>query len=102
MAIQYYSRKCDKCGEGMEEGYLSESTVACSEKCMRKLLTDEVFEDGIREWEEEGDCEWLFWTDWEKDWKLEEFLYLQDGTQVDNPYFDNELFNKLFKRTNNG
>ena len=98
MAIQYYSRKCDCCGKGMEEGYMAESTIACSEKCMRMLISDEAFEDGMKEWKENGDCDWLFWTEWEQDWDLEDFLYLEDGTEVKNPFFDSKLFEELYGR----
>ena len=86
MTIQYYSRKCDCCGKGMEEGYMAESTIACSEKCMRELLSDEAFEDGMKEWKENGDCEWLFYTEWEQYWEREDTLFLEDGTEVDNPF----------------
>ena len=98
MTIQYYSRKCDCCGKGMEEGYVAESTVACSEKCMRELLSDEVFENGMREWEQQGDSDWLYYTEWEQDWDLEEFLYLEDGTEVKNPFFNDSKFEELFGR----
>ena len=39
--MDYYSRKCDACNTGMEEGYLiEESEYGCSEKCRKELLTD--------------------------------------------------------------
>jgi hypothetical protein len=98
MTVQYYSRKCDCCGKGMEEGYMTSSTIACSEKCMRMLISDEVFENGMKEWKENGDCEWLFYTEWEQAWDLEEFLYLENGTEVKNPFFDNDKFEKLYRR----
>ena len=97
--MDYYSRKCDACNTGMEEGYLiEESEYGCSEKCSRELLTDEVYENGMRQWREEGDCVWLFWTDWEQDWELEETLFLKDGTEVANPFFNLKKFSKLYRR----
>ena len=97
MTIQYYSRKCDCCNKGMEEGYMAESTIACSEKCMKELLSDEAFENGMKEWKENGDCDWLFYTEWEQDWGLEEFLYLENGAEVKNPFFDDDRLKKLYR-----
>ena len=36
MAIKYYSRKCDECNKGMEEGYVwgDGDGYACSDKCL--------------------------------------------------------------------
>ena len=83
---QLYSRKCVECGKGMEEGYLSEYLTACSEMCMRKVIGDEAFDEAMKEHEDNGDCEWLFYTDWEQDWSDEDVLYLEDGSEVENPH----------------
>jgi len=32
-----------------------------------------------------------YYTSWEQDWNSEETLFLADGTEVDNPFFESDL-----------
>ena len=55
-----YPRKCDTCGEGMQEGYLgSDGGTWCSDKC---LFADGYTPEQYAIDYENDDC---FWTDWE-------------------------------------
>ena len=64
--LDFFARKCDGCGQGMNTGYLvTDGYTACSEKCCRKVVGDENFDDAMAEWEEFGDSDYIYWTDWE-------------------------------------
>lgn len=65
---QKYARKCDKCGDGMDEGYVvgGGEKYYCSEECLHKDFTEE-------EWSQmyaagEGDS---YWTEWEEDYQYQ-------------------------------
>ena len=59
---------CYECKEPIDifEGYyvVAEREHACSEKCTRKMLGEEVFNEGKTEWEDKGDSNIYYWTDW--------------------------------------
>ena len=64
--LDFFARKCDGCGQGMNTGYLADGCyTTCSEKCCRKVVGDENFDDAMAEWEEFGDSDYIYWTDWE-------------------------------------
>ena len=58
---------CDECKEPIDivHGYyvVAEWGHACSEKCTKQMLSEEEYEQGIKEWEE-GDSNIFYWTDW--------------------------------------
>jgi len=75
--LDFFARKCDGCGQGMNTGYLvTDGYTACSEKCCRKVVGDENFNDAMKEWEEYGDSDYIYWTDWED---LVDATYGNDG-----------------------
>jgi hypothetical protein len=65
-----YARKCDKCGQGMNEGYFIGGGVEyyCTDTCLHKVYTH-------KEWIEEmylfGSDE-NYWTEWED---IEDYQY---------------------------
>jgi len=64
--LDFFARKCDGCGSGMNTGYLvTDGYTACSEKCCRKVVGDDNFNDAMAEWKEYGDSDYIYWTDWE-------------------------------------
>ena len=60
--------KCKICKKPIDkyEGYyvVYETDNTCSEKCTRQMLSKEEYQEGIKEWEEEGDSNIFYWTDW--------------------------------------
>ena len=89
MVIQYYSRKCDVCNKGMESGFVLDSggEHVCSEECLNNMdgYSHEQFLIDYAE-SEAGDFDSCYWTEWEQYWEREDTLFLQDGTEVDNPF----------------
>jgi len=89
MTIQYYSRKCDVCNKGMESGFVLDSggEYACSEKCLDNMpdYSHEQFLIDYAE-SEAGDFDSCYWTEWEQYWEHEDSLFLEDGTEVSNPF----------------
>jgi len=87
--IQYYSRKCDVCNKGMESGFVLDSggEYACSEKCLDNMpdYSHEQFLIDYAE-SEAGDFDSCYWTEWEQYWEHEDSLFLEDGTEVSNPF----------------
>ena len=83
MVIQYYSRKCDVCNKGMEEGFLVGDEYACSEKCLDDM-PDYSHEQFLEDYKLDDDS--FYYTDWEKQWEHEDSLFLEDGTEVSNPF----------------
>tara|TARA_R110002074_G_scaffold141674_1_gene288141 strand:- start:19 stop:294 length:276 start_codon:yes stop_codon:yes gene_type:complete len=79
-----FNRKCDGCGNGMNEGYLLfGDAYACSDKCGKKCIGLKDWKEGMQMWDEEGDCEFLFWTEWyEHD--------IPDTVESYGGYFDNK------------
>jgi hypothetical protein len=73
-----FARKCDSCGNGMNEGYLLHGGIEyyCSDVCLRKNYSDDdwndMYDDG------EGDCHYTTWED-ESDMEYE----LVDGKLID-------------------
>ena len=64
--LDFFARKCDGCGQGMNTGYLADGCyTTCSEKCCRKVVGDDNFNDAMTEWKEHGDSDYIYWTDWE-------------------------------------
>tara|TARA_R100000426_G_scaffold87109_1_gene70399 strand:+ start:676 stop:963 length:288 start_codon:yes stop_codon:yes gene_type:complete len=59
---------CYKCKKPIDifEGYyvVADWQYACSEKCTRQMLSKEEYQEGVKEWEEEGDSNIFYWTDW--------------------------------------
>ena len=89
MAIQYYSRKCDVCNKGMEEGFLLGGfEYACSKECLEKM-PNYSWKTYLEDNAIDGDN--TYYTSWEQDWNSEETLFLADGTEVDNPFFESDL-----------
>ena len=63
--MEKFNRKCDSCGTGMNEGYLLFGDVyACSEKCGKKCIGVRDWSAGMKMWDKEGDCDFLFYTEW--------------------------------------
>ena len=60
--------KCYNCEKPLNKhnGYyvVAEWENACSEECTRKMLGEEVFNEGQTEWEDKGDSNIYYWTDW--------------------------------------
>ena len=60
--------KCNKCKKTLNkyEGYyvVADREHTCSEECTRKMLGEEVFNEGKTEWEDKGDSNIYYWTDW--------------------------------------
>jgi len=84
----YFSRKCDVCSTGMEEGYLVGSgAYACSKKCLNDM-DNYSHAQFLKDYKEED--EHYYYTNWEQDWEDEETLFLIDGTEVSNPYQNKE------------
>ena len=84
MNNKYYSRKCDVCNKGIEEGYLIQGhSYACSKECLNKM-DNYSYAQYLQDYKEDSDN--TYYTDWEQDWESEDTLYLADGTEVDNPY----------------
>jgi hypothetical protein len=89
MSEQYYSRKCDVCNKGMEEGFLLAGfEYACSKECLEKM-PNYSWKTYLEDNAIDGDN--TYYTSWDQDWNSEETLFLANGTEVDNPFFDNKL-----------
>ena len=62
-----YARKCNECGEGMNEGYVIDGGCEhyCSDACLHKHVSPDEFED----LHDDGDGD-SYWTEWEdqNDW----------------------------------
>ncbi|HCQ77198.1 MAG TPA: hypothetical protein DIV44_10355 [Leeuwenhoekiella sp.] len=60
--------KCDVCKKIIDkyEGYyvVHETQNTCSEKCTQQMLSKEEYQEGVKEWEEEGNSNIFYWTDW--------------------------------------
>lgn len=75
-----YPRKCVECGEGMQEGYLSEDgDTWCSDDCLfTKGYTPEQYQ-------KDHEADTCFWTDWEwnngwgEQWTKDGTCYLFDA-----------------------
>jgi hypothetical protein len=64
--LDFFARKCDGCSQGMNTGYLvTDGYTACSEKCCRKVVGDDIFDMAMFEFKSYGDSDILYWTDWE-------------------------------------
>ena len=74
-----YARICDKCGCGMNEGYVIEGGVEyyCTPKCLHEVYTPKEWQD-MYEAEDNGNID-NYWTEWEG-----ESCYI---------LFDNQLIN---------
>jgi hypothetical protein len=62
-----YARKCNECGEGMNEGYVTDGGCEhyCSDACLHKHVSADEFDD----LHDDGDGD-SYWTEWEdqNDW----------------------------------
>ena len=65
-----FYRKCDCCGDGMDEGYYLDGEYACSKECLDKMLTQEEQKE-LRVGVDDSD---YFWTDWYGD--EEDYQYI--------------------------
>jgi len=74
-----YARICDKCGCGMNEGYVIEGGVEyyCTPKCLHEVYTPKEWQD-MYEADDNGNSD-NYWTEWEG-----ESCYI---------LFDNQLIN---------
>ena len=64
--LNFFARKCEICSVGMNFGYLvTDGGTCCSEKCCREFVGDEIFDEAMAEWKNDGDSDILYWTDWE-------------------------------------
>lgn len=63
-----YARMCDKCNEGMNEGYLvgGGDEYYCSAECLHQVYTPKEWQDMYDESEENGGND-NYWTQWEED-----------------------------------
>jgi hypothetical protein len=61
-----YARCCNRCDNGMNEGYFANYEYFCSDKCLHTQYTAEEWEelasDGVED--EEGN-DYYYWTEWE-------------------------------------
>ena len=77
---------CYECKEPIDivEGYyvVDEWEHACSEECTRKMLGKKVFNEGKTEWEEKGDSDIYYWTDWSQ---LSGLIQVQKKLVKNNP-----------------
>mgnify|MGYP003109998044 FL=1 len=59
---------CHNCKKPLNKykGYyvVSDREHSCSEKCTKQMLSEEEYEQGIKEWEKDGDSNIFYWTDW--------------------------------------
>jgi len=70
-----YARKCTKCNNGMNEGYIiGNGEYYCTDECLHKVYTIEEWNEMSEEHSEES-----YWTEWETE---EDFDYV---------LFDNKL-----------
>jgi len=60
-----YARKCDKCGQGMNEGFCiyEGEEYYCSDKCLHSVYSKSVWE-GMYDAEDIGNSP-SYWTQWE-------------------------------------
>lgn len=60
-----YARLCDKCGNGMNEGYVIEGGVEyyCTPKCLHEVYTPKEWQD-MYEADDNGNSD-NYWTEWE-------------------------------------
>ena len=60
-----YARKCDKCKNGMNSGYLigNGDEYYCSDECLNKVYTPEEWQ--LMADDEETDEAFNYWTEWE-------------------------------------
>lgn len=60
-----YARKCDKCGCGMDDGYVAWTEYYCSDNCLNTIYTPEEWTNMYEEGEDNGgsDCYWTQWED---------------------------------------
>jgi hypothetical protein len=59
-----YARKCDKCGQGMYEGYVAGNEYYCSDNCLHTIYTPEEWTNMYEEGEDNGGSD-FYWTQWE-------------------------------------
>jgi len=59
-----YARKCDKCGCGMDEGYVAGTEYYCSDTCLHTIYTPEEWTNMYEEGEDMGGSDY-YWTKWE-------------------------------------
>lgn len=74
-----YARKCDKCGKGMNEGYVIDSgeEYYCSDECLHTKYSKEEWLQMYNEEDKNGSDS--YWTEWED---VDEYNYV---------LFDDEL-----------
>ena len=67
-----YARKCDKCGQGMNEGYCiyEGEEYYCSDECLHSVYSKSVWE-GMFDAEDIGNSP-SYWTQWED---IEDYQY---------------------------
>ena len=87
MSQKLYPHTCDKCGKGMDEGYIFGDWVACSDACaFDEHYTKEMFDAEwkiINEEYDKGnnvpyDKMENYWTSWEG----EERIYTESGEEI--------------------
>jgi len=82
---QKYARKCLVCGALINKGYVLNggNKYFCSDSCAKKELSEDTFNQYIKEYEQEeangGDNDDFYFTEWEDS---EEFQYYADGSEV--------------------
>jgi hypothetical protein len=84
-----YARKCDKCGEGMNEGFCiyEGEEYYCSDECLHSVYSKSVWE-GMYDAEDIGNSP-SYWTEWED---IEDYQYqIIDGKLQD----VEDIFNKI-------
>ena len=61
-----YARKCDKCGNGMDDGYVvyGGEEYYCSPECLHQVYTPKQWQEMYDESEEQGGND-NYWTQWE-------------------------------------
>lgn len=74
---QKFARKCDKCGCGMNEGYVvyNGDEHYCTEECLNKVYTKEQWTKMYEESEENGGSD-NYWTEWYQDIEEDNFNYV--------------------------
>jgi hypothetical protein len=87
-----YPRKCDNSGVGMWEGYHDYGIYYATKKDLlegnQKTNPDYTIADWEAEFDEDGDSDECYWTEWSvmgDGW--EDGVFKADGTKVANPFY---------------
>jgi hypothetical protein len=68
-----YARKCDKCGNGMNEGYVVSGgeEYYCTPECLHKVYTPKEWQEMYHKSEKNWDGFEDYWTEWEDEYQYQ-------------------------------